>query len=125
MSRYHAFGEAGRITVEGLDEDGVYIGAEHEIAEIEQDVTLRTFVELDRTSGEAIDMEFLTKELTVSEPYETYKFLFVIGPLTRGTFGEVIGFPQITTQPRQVASYISALIEAAHGTVTRTTVFEF
>ena len=51
--------------------------------------------------------------------------IFAIGPLTRGTFGEVIGFPQITTQPRQVASYISALIEAAHGTVTRTTVFEF
>jgi uncharacterized NAD(P)/FAD-binding protein YdhS len=36
--------------------------------------------------------------------------IFTIGPLTRGTFGEVIGFPQITTQPRQVASYIAALI---------------
>jgi uncharacterized NAD(P)/FAD-binding protein YdhS len=37
--------------------------------------------------------------------------IFAIGPLTRGTFGELIGFPQITTQPRQVASYIAALIE--------------
>jgi uncharacterized NAD(P)/FAD-binding protein YdhS len=37
--------------------------------------------------------------------------IFAIGPLTRGTFGEVIGFPQITTQPRQVASYVSALLE--------------
>jgi uncharacterized NAD(P)/FAD-binding protein YdhS len=37
--------------------------------------------------------------------------IFAIGPLTRGTFGEVIGFPQITTQPRRVASYVSALLE--------------
>jgi uncharacterized NAD(P)/FAD-binding protein YdhS len=37
--------------------------------------------------------------------------IFAIGPLTRGTFGELIGFPQITTQPRQAASTISALIE--------------
>jgi uncharacterized NAD(P)/FAD-binding protein YdhS len=37
--------------------------------------------------------------------------LFVAGPLARGTFGELMGIPQVTLQPREVASRLAALVE--------------
>ncbi len=39
--------------------------------------------------------------------------LFVAGPLARGTFGELMGLPQVNTQPRQVAAMLGALCRAA------------
>ncbi len=44
---------------------------------------------------------------------EPNRSIFALGPLTRGTFGEVIGFPQITLQPRQVAAEVAALLPSA------------
>ena len=38
---------------------------------------------------------------------------FVVGPLARGTFGELMGLPQISTQPRMVAGVLAASLQAA------------
>lgn len=39
--------------------------------------------------------------------------LFVAGPLARGTFGELMGLPQVSTQPERLANYVAALVR--HG----------
>ena len=39
--------------------------------------------------------------------------LFVAGPLARGHFGELMGLPQVSTQPERLAFYVAALIRRA------------
>jgi uncharacterized NAD(P)/FAD-binding protein YdhS len=39
--------------------------------------------------------------------------LFVAGPLARGTFGELMGLPQVNLQPRAVAAELAALVRQA------------
>lgn len=45
--------------------------------------------------------------------------IFALGSLTRGTFGEIIGFPQITSQPRRVAEIVASLVAAYEKVASR------
>ncbi|WP_428376853.1 FAD/NAD(P)-binding protein [Lichenicoccus sp.] len=38
--------------------------------------------------------------------------LFVVGPLARGTFGELMGLPQISMQPRALAAHVAEMLAA-------------
>ncbi len=38
--------------------------------------------------------------------------IFVVGPLARGTFGELMGLPQISMQPRALAAHVAELLAA-------------
>ena len=41
---------------------------------------------------------------------DAWSTLFVVGPLARGTHGELTGLPQVSAQPREVAALIAALL---------------
>jgi uncharacterized NAD(P)/FAD-binding protein YdhS len=41
----------------------------------------------------------------------------VAGPLARGTFGELMGLPQVNTQPRAVAAELATVLGAARKEV--------
>lgn len=54
-------------------EDKVYIGTEVAETEIETDATIKVFVSINSKNNEIGFVEFITREIRVSEPYETYK----------------------------------------------------
>jgi hypothetical protein len=54
-------------------EDGVYIGAENVETEIEDDPEVRLFVEINPLTRSVLGVEILPQDISVSEPYETYK----------------------------------------------------
>lgn len=54
-------------------EDDLYVGADESAGEFEYDLVLRLFATFDSATGEVEDIEIVTKEAGVSEPYETYK----------------------------------------------------
>ena len=37
--------------------------------------------------------------------------LFVAGPLARGTHGELMGLPQVSTQPREIAAHVACMLQ--------------
>jgi hypothetical protein len=54
-------------------EDDEYIGAETETAKFEQEVSISTLVVFDLEDGEIIDVDVLTRDIYLEEPYEDYK----------------------------------------------------
>ncbi len=56
--------------------------------------------------GIAVD----TRSRVIRPGGTAWKDLFVVGPLARGTHGELMGLPQVSTQPREVAAAIAALL---------------
>ena len=54
-------------------EEGTYFGAETAIREIEDDVTISVFLTIDPRSQAVLEIDILTQDVHVSEPYETYK----------------------------------------------------
>ena len=55
--------------------------------------------------GIAVD----TRSQVLQTGGNAWENLFVVGPLARGTHGELMGLPQVSTQPREVAAAIAAL----------------
>jgi hypothetical protein len=54
-------------------EDGTHIGGETAVAEIENNVTISLFLTIDARSQDVLEIDILTQDVRVSEPYETYK----------------------------------------------------
>lgn len=54
-------------------EEGVYIGAETAETEFEDDAHVRLFVSINPSEETIDDIEFLTQDIYVAEPYEAYK----------------------------------------------------
>lgn len=57
-----------------------------------------------------IDVDETSRVIAVDG--EAWPSLFVVGPLARGTHGELMGLPQVTTQPREVAALVATLMPA-------------
>ena len=58
-----------------------------------------------------IDVDAASRVLDASG--DAWPDLFVAGPLARGTHGELMGLPQVTTQPREVAASVARLLAPA------------
>ena len=56
--------------------------------------------------GIAVD----TRSRVLRPDGDAWNNLFVVGPLARGTHGELMGLPQVSLQPREVAAAIAALL---------------
>lgn len=51
-------------------EDGIWIGAEDVAMQVEDEAEVAVLVEMDRASGRVVGGELLTREITVSGPYD-------------------------------------------------------
>ena len=54
-------------------EDGVYIGAEAEDAEISDNANIKLFASFDRANGKLISMDFITRDIHIAEREDFYK----------------------------------------------------
>jgi hypothetical protein len=54
-------------------EDQEYIGGETETATFEKDVTISLLVVIDTADDEVTDVDILTRDLHLEEPYEDFK----------------------------------------------------
>ena len=64
-------------------------------------------LEADPTAlGIAVD----TQSRVVRPDGRAWPNLFVVGPLARGTPGELMGLPQVSAQPREVANLVATLL---------------
>lgn len=54
-------------------EDDAYIGGDTEVATFEHEVMINVFIVIDAEDDRIIDVEILTRDLHLEEPYEDYK----------------------------------------------------
>ncbi|WP_419730397.1 FAD/NAD(P)-binding protein [Lichenicola sp.] len=58
-----------------------------------------------------LGIDVTTASQVIAADGHAWPDLFVVGPLARGTHGELMGLPQVTLQPREVADAVAGLLE--------------
>ena len=57
-----------------------------------------------------LGIDVTTTSQVIAADGRVWPDMFVVGPLARGTHGELMGLPQVTLQPREVAVMVAALL---------------